>query len=264
MDTAEHQVTRRFPEGRDRRPRPPWTAVALVAAVTAALLAAGVAMWDGGGETVKSEQLPGPPTTAAPPSTPTTVADPPATSAPPATAGPATTGPATTRPTTPPTTAAPRRLADSRLSLDGIGPVDIGMTLDEANAAAGTTIRLLGPRDPEGDCVYGRADSGPEGLLFMFINGRIARVDVGGAGPSAVKTVSGVGIGSTEAEVQRTYPGRIRVTGHPYVQTGRYLIYVPNDPAWAHLSMIFETDGARVTSFRAGLAGAVAQIEGCS
>ncbi|MDP8938013.1 MAG: hypothetical protein M3O23_09855 [Actinomycetota bacterium] len=39
----------------------------------------------------------------------------------------------------------------------------------------------------------------PDDLAFMLIDGRIARVDVGHTGPE-VKTVSGIGKGSTEDE----------------------------------------------------------------
>ncbi len=61
----------------------------------------------------------------------------------------------------------------------------------------------------------------------MLIDGRIARVDVGHKGPDRVKTVSGIGKGSTEAEVQRAYPGRIRVEGHPYLSGGHCLVHTP-------------------------------------
>ncbi len=174
---------------------------------------------------------------------------------------PTTTGPAPTVTTT--TTAAPERLsASSRLSLDGLGPVDIGMTLDQASAAAGTPIRIA-PDPYDGDCHYAYAAALPE-VGFMVINGRIARVDIGDRPGRRLTTVSGVGTGDTEEKVKRTYPGRIRVDRHPYLPTGRYLIYTPADAALAHLSMIFETDGQVVTRFRAGMKGAVAQIEGCS
>jgi hypothetical protein len=164
----------------------------------------------------------------------------------------------------PTTTALPERLsAGSRLSLDGLGPVDIGMTLEQASAAAGTPIRIR-PDDPyDGDCHYAYAAGVPE-VAFMVINGRIARVDVGDRSGRRVTTVSGIGVGDAEEAVKRTYPGRIRVEGHPYRPTGHYLVYVPADPALAHLSMIFETDEQVVTTFRAGMKGAVAQIEGCS
>ena len=175
---------------------------------------------------------------------------------------PTTRPPAPTVTTT--TTVAPERLStSSRLSLDGLGPVDIGMTLDQASAAAGTPIRIP-PDDPhDGDCRYAYAAGVPE-VAFMVINGRIARVDVGDRSGRRMTTVSGIGVGDAEDAVKRTYPGRIRVEGHPYRPAGHYLVYAPADPALAHLSMIFETDGQVVTTFRAGMKGAVAQIEGCS
>ena len=172
---------------------------------------------------------------------------------------------ATTVPPAPTTnTTRPERLsASSRLTLDGLGPVDIGMTLEEASAAAGTPIRTR-PEDPFGpECAYAYADGVPE-VAFMVINGRIERVDVGFRPGRRVTTASGVGTGDTEEKVKQTYPGRIRVSGHPYLPPGHYLTYVPAVPALAHLSMIFETDGQVVTSFRAGMKGAVSQIEGCS
>ena len=109
------------------------------------------------------------------------------------------------------------------------------------------------------------ADVAPDGALTQLKRESIVtrlgdRVDASGR----VTTVSGMGKGSTEDAVKQTYPGRIEVQRHPYVPTGHYLVYVPADPALAHLSMIFETDGRVVTTFRAGMKGAVAQIEGCS
>jgi len=118
---------------------------------------------------------------------------------------------------------------------------------------------LYGP-----ECQFAYPAEGPDELAFMLVHGRIARVDVGHLGPDRVTTVSGIGKGSTEDEVKRAYPGRIRVEGHPYVPAGHYLVYTPADPRLQHLSMIFETDGRLVTSFRSGLKGPVAQIEGCS
>jgi len=165
-----------------------------------------------------------------------------------------------------PTTLPERLTSSSRLSLDGIGPVDIGMTLAEASAAAGVPIRFLdNPAGPE--CRYAvpdRASGTGDELGFMVVNGRIARVDVGIMGPDLIRTVSGIGKGNTEAEVKATYPGRIRVEPHPYIPNGRYLVYMPSDPSLRHLSMIFETVDGEVRLFRAGLAEQVSWKEGCS
>jgi hypothetical protein len=90
----------------------------------------------------------------------------------------------------------------------------------------------------------------------------IVRVDVDSPG---VYTRSGIQAGSTEAEVIRRYPGQIRIEDHPYDGPGsHYLIYGPADPADTGFGMIFETDGHRVTRYRAGLHGAVELIEGCA
>ena len=165
-----------------------------------------------------------------------------------------------------PTTVPQRLTADSRLSLEGIGPVRIGMTLDEAATAAGMPIGLLDmPPGPE--CRYAvpdRASGTGDELGFMVVNGRIVRIDVGIMGPYRIRTVSGIGKGSTEAEVQATYPGRTRVEPHPYIPNGRYLVYMPGDPGLRHLGMIFETVDGEVRTFRAGLAEEVSWTEGCS
>ena len=161
---------------------------------------------------------------------------------------------------------APERLSESsRLRLDGIGPVTVGMTLDEASAAAGMPLRIVPNSDRvgTGGCAYARPEGGPTGLSFMVLNGRIARIDVGGN--SAIRTLSGIGPGSTEAEVHATYPGRISAQPNPYSghRGGRDLLYQPDDGS-RHLGLLFQTDGGRVGSFRSGLHGAVMAPEGCA
>lgn len=161
--------------------------------------------------------------------------------------------------------AGPERLStSSRLRLDGIGPVRVGMTLEEASAGAGMQFGIVPNSDRAGTgaCAYARAEGGPEGLQFMVVNGRIVRIDIGN-GP--VRTLSGIGTGSTEAEVQATYPGRIEVQPNPYTghRGGRDLVYVPDEGS-RDLGLLFETNNGRVTSFRSGLLGAVMAPEGCS
>ena len=271
MDTAAPdrtlQASQLIPPRPPRRARP-----MIVLAVLGALAVAGLGLLLLGGNdsSVRSENLrAAAPTTTAKPATSgeTATTAVPATSPAPA-GGRSQSAPATSSPST--TAApAPRLSDDTRLSLDGLGPVDVGMTVEQASAAAGTSIRFL----PEGrevnpECDYARGVNGPEGVAFMVVNGTIRRVDVGtylpGMHPSEVRTVSGIGLGSTEAEVQRTYGGRIRVEPHPYTPGGHYLVYTPGDASLSHLGMIFETDGERVTSFRAGFVDEVSWIEGCS
>src|SRR5438270_5639850 len=106
----------------------------------------------GSGPTVRSAP-PGP----AEPAVPTTTAPVVAT----------TTGAAAATTVVPSTTAAPERLTTaSRLRLDGIGPVMVGMTLEQASAAAGTAIRVVVPSARPPECSYAQADEGPAGLSF--------------------------------------------------------------------------------------------------
>jgi len=163
----------------------------------------------------------------------------------------------------PTTTLAHEPLSDtSRLRLDGIGPVWLGMSLDEASSATGQAIRVDPRTDRGRGCAHAIADGGPPNLRFMVVNGRIARVE---AGPGPVRTLAGVGAGSTEAEVLAAYPDRIRVQPNPYTGHlgGKDLIYMP-DEASRHLSMLFEVSDGRVRTFRSGWDPAVMAPEGCS
>lgn len=146
----------------------------------------------------------------------------------------------------------------SRLRLDGIAGVTVGMTLDEASRAGGVTIEPPARNETINGCGSTEAVEGPKGLSFMVVRGEIVRIDVH-RGP--IRTLSGVGIGTEEDVVIETYRGQIEVDPHPYVR-GHYLTYVPEDGSG--LSLIFETDGFEVTSFRSGEQRAVSAIEGCA
>ncbi|HEV2759042.1 MAG TPA: hypothetical protein VGV86_05685, partial [Acidimicrobiales bacterium] len=262
--TAEPTAVLEIPRYRSPRRR---RGLGALAAATVAMVGVGVLAFSGTGDdprAVRSEDLGAATTVTAPAATTAPAArggeSPPTTPVTPTTRLTATTVP-------PPATTLPERLsADSRLRLDGVGPVRVGMTLKEASAAAGVPIRLLEtPSDP--GCRYAapdRASGTGDELGFMVVDGKIVRIDVGIMGPDRIRTVSGVGKGSTEAEVLATYPGRIRVQPHPYTPNGRYLVYVPSDAGLRHLSMIFETVDGEVRSFRSGFAEQVSWKEGCS
>lgn len=175
-------------------------------------------------------------------------------------AGPQTQEPGVRLPTPAPP---PRELTEaSRLELDRIGRVVVGMTLEQASEAAGTPITIDARSDRGRGCAHALAEGGPEGLRFMVVNGQIVRIEVG-RGP--VATVEGITTGSSVQDVLAAYSGRIRVEPHTYTARtgGQYLIYEP-DASSGHLSLLFETDGSRVTTFRSGLFGPVMAPEGCS
>ncbi len=152
----------------------------------------------------------------------------------------------------------PALTAASILDIGGLGPVRVGMTPAEATDAAGIPVIALS--DALG-CSYAIAMGGPEGVGFMLANGRIVRVDVGPASP--VKTLSGAGIGDTEAQLQSLYSDRLLVTPAKYIAGGHDLTLVPTAVADEAYRVIFETDGETVTAFRSGQLPQVGWVERC-
>jgi hypothetical protein len=96
----------------------------------------------------------------------------------------------------------------------------------------------------------------------MVTDGRISRVDIWR--DSRVTTFSGAGIGDTEARIKALYPGKIQVSPHKYVRGGHYLTFVPKDRSDSNYRLVFETDGNRVTQYRAGKLPEVEFVEGCA
>lgn len=148
--------------------------------------------------------------------------------------------------------------AASTVNLRGVGPVRVEMTLPEASNVAGTPIV---PKGGNADCGFAAPQDGPPGVSFMVVKGRIARVDVT-EGP--VKTLSGAGVGDTEAQTQARYANALVVSPAKYLPGGHDLTLVPSDAADTPFRLIFETDGKKVTRFRAGRQPEVSYVEGCS
>jgi hypothetical protein len=155
---------------------------------------------------------------------------------------------------------AARLTPSSKLSTAGLGPVKIGMTVEQAERAGGLSLARQGPE--VGECRYVRPRSRRVRVSFMTIRGRIARVDVFRRG---IRTLSGFTVGAREAAVRREFGSRLRVRRHQYVRGGHYLEYVPRDRVDRGRRVIFETNAAgRVTYIRAGRLPEVRYIEGCS
>ncbi|MBD2440544.1 hypothetical protein [Nostoc sp. FACHB-110] len=147
----------------------------------------------------------------------------------------------------------------SKVTINGIGPVRVGMTVNQAATAAGT--RLVGS-SPNNTCYYVSPQGQRNQIGFMVTGGRIARVDI--YKNSQITTVKGAKIGDTEARIKALYPGQIQVSPHNYVPKGHYLSFVPKDRSDRNYRVIFETDGKRVTLIRAGKLPEVEYVEGCS
>lgn len=142
------------------------------------------------------------------------------------------------------------------LRADGVGPLRVGMTVDEANRAVEGGLDHTSGLE---ECDYVRPKNGPAGVLLMVVDGRIARADVDSV---LVATSQGVRPGDAESRVRGVYPGA-RVEPHKYVD-GHYIIALPNAPADTLHRLVFETDGKVVTRMRGGVYPPVEYVEGCS
>jgi hypothetical protein len=150
------------------------------------------------------------------------------------------------------------------MRLDGMGPLRVGMTLDEARAALGGDLRMHDDNadHPEGPdrCDYPRSARLPAGAMVMVQGQRVVRVEVDSG---SLATAEGARIGDTEARIQQLYAGRVTTEPHKYTD-GHYLVVRPAAASDTMNLLVFETDGRVVQRFRAGQKPQVRWVEGCS
>lgn len=145
------------------------------------------------------------------------------------------------------------------LKTTGLGPIQIGMTLDELADTGLTPIPIEGAG--QGACQYYRIKGNSEPIGLMAIDDRILRIDVWPG--SLIETRSGAKIGSTEADLVRLYEGRLEAIANP-VTLGKTIIFRPRDPGEDLFRLVFETnDRGQVVQYRAGQFPSVTWPEGC-
>jgi hypothetical protein len=145
------------------------------------------------------------------------------------------------------------------LNEDGLGPIQVGMTLADA-----VNMGLLNENPnmkKECDFVFPAVGAGvPDNVGVMIVRGKVARIDVD---TGSVTTEDGAKIGDTEEKIKSIYNGDLQIEPHKYVAGGHYMI-VMGDSASAGKAIVFETNGKVVTNFRAGRLPEVKWVEGCS
>ncbi len=157
---------------------------------------------------------------------------------------------------TPPNAAGHDTVSDIALSEDGLGQIQIGMNLDDA-----VNMGLLNENpnmNARCDYVYPPIGSGIPDVAVMVVRGKIARIDVD---TGSVTTEDGIKIGDSEDKVKNVYGDDLTIEPHKYTD-GHYMT-VLGDSASAGKALLFETDGKRVTNFRAGRLPEVKWVEGC-
>ncbi len=167
---------------------------------------------------------------------------------------------------------------DSQVTVNGWGPVRIGMTLEELNAAVG---EKLDPKEDAGfeeyQCTFLFPKTAPEGLSLMYSHGQVARIDVDKPG---VATYGGVQVGDTASKAREVFGAALNAQPHFY--TGLPAEYLTvwtvggPQPDWngppsaeeiaalnAARGVRFETSEKGVIErFYAG-SGAIEMVEGC-
>jgi hypothetical protein len=149
-------------------------------------------------------------------------------------------------------------LSDVTVNEDGFGQIQIGMSLDDA-----VNMGLLN-RNPnmnsQCDYVYPAVGAGvPENVGVMVVKGKIVRIDVD---TGAVTTDDGAKIGDSEDRIKNIYGDDVKVTAHKY-NPGWHYMTVMGDSTSAGRAIVFETDGKKVTRYRAGELPEVQWVEGC-
>ena len=143
-----------------------------------------------------------------------------------------------------PTTTVLNLGTNDSISTVGLGEVTFGMTIAQAQVAAGTDLINCVPKS---DCYRGTPARGPEGISFLVTAGTIERVDIV-SGP--LTTRSGIGIGSSEDEIMNLFGDQIETQVND--DSSVDLIFVPRDESDAEFRVIFTIRDGVVETFRSG------------
>ena len=152
------------------------------------------------------------------------------------------------------------QLTDVVATLRAVGPIRIGMTVDEASAEAGVTLRRDFGRQGAGSCHYVTPGAALLGVSIMVVDDRIARVEIDS--PSDIATRSGVRIGTPASNLREVYPDNIQ-RANDAVADGEAMAFVPNDDFDADYRIYFEIADGQITRYRLGVKPAVDYLTGC-
>jgi hypothetical protein len=160
-----------------------------------------------------------------------------------------TTGTSTTTSTTADVPGTSNLTATDRISTVGLGPVFVGMTVAEATQAAGSPFERLTP--DLGPCtMYQATDFKDAGVRWLVAFDRIAVIHVDKPG---VVTRSGLGVGSSAADVRARFGEQVTERPSPYDAAVTELVFTPLEENEARQRVIFDVDGSgQVVRFRSG------------
>lgn len=148
--------------------------------------------------------------------------------------------------------AAPAFSPGDRITKNGLGDVEIGMSVTEVEDLTGSTLDV---NRNAGDGSCGTAELGQK-VYGLFTGDVLARIYID---TRRYRTRTGLHIGSTARQVRRVYGARVKSSPHAYT-TGQYL-----KVTMGHRRLLFETSPrGRVLSISTGRKPEVDYIEGCA
>ncbi|WP_159062887.1 hypothetical protein [Streptomyces scabiei] len=138
-------------------------------------------------------------------------------------------------------------LSRQSVTVNGMGPLRIGMSRDEAEKAIRVSIPE-GRHDTGRHCTDHVVDGGPKGLYLRFAYNHLVAIYV--APPAKkISTASGVHIGSIRGDVLNTYAGEITANTD---YGNEKLVFAPTAPKFAGRVIVFDIFDGAVSSFIAG------------
>jgi hypothetical protein len=155
----------------------------------------------------------------------------------------------------------PAMAAPEQLSFDGIVPVRLGMTVAQAEKALHAELSMQFPPDSDStECAIAVIKGRDRPFSFMVEHGRITRADLGGRGvKSPIKTASGIGLGSSIAEIKRAYGSRGKWHPNAYDDEPVFEIKSVDNKS----AILFVTERGRVIRIHAGRLPSAEYVEGC-
>ncbi len=155
----------------------------------------------------------------------------------------------------------PREAGMARL--DGYGPLRVGMTAAEVEAAWDPDTPLGGGGAPTGgSCYYlfPGTDAATAPVAFMIENDTFVRYD---ARSDALEAPGGGHIGDSADDIRQRHAGMVESRPHKYVEGGEYLRVTGVSGQSGVLVFVVDAAG-RVTGWHVGQAPQVDYVEGCS
>lgn len=149
-------------------------------------------------------------------------------------------------------------------TVEGIGPVKIGMAIEEAERALGAKLDPISEAFGTECWVTSRSDKIDPSIQYMIEDETIVAINVYPPGGEtfplprpAIETPEGIGVGSMEKKINRSYGKIVKKELAPYYDKDSkdavYWIHVDNPDK--KMGMIFTVRYGRVLSFSVGMHG---------